>query len=302
MPKLGGLLQGLLEGGLGEVTERQKRKRAMAESIQLAQEEARIKASFPSAEEEGKRRVLTLLRQLVQPRYGVGRIGPPTAQAEQVASQQQQELEALTQLFFPRTTSQQTFILGAGGVATPVISPTGEPLHGGKVLTPPLSIEQREEEARRLTVARARGTQQVKYEDLITQFNFISQDVDSVFGFFEKVPAGRARGPSAQVGAVFGLKGSENVLQYTRTKDLILSKIAKTFGGEVGVLTDRDIQRISRGFPALWMNARERDAAIQWVKDYIRRRIDEYTQASQGSPTGLEGMSDEELRAIINGS
>ena len=83
---------------------------------------------------------------------------------------------------------------------------------------------------------------------------------------------------------------------------MILSKIAKTFGGEVGVLTDRDIQRISRGFPALWMNARERDAAIQWVKDYIRRRIDEYTQASQGSPTGLEGMSDEELRAIINGS
>jgi len=120
----------------------------------------------------------------------------------------------------------------------------------------------------------------VKYEDLLLQYDFIVDDVDSVLGFLDQVPAGRFQGPAAMVNAMAGGKGSEDVLAYTRTKDLIVSKIAKTFGGEVGVLTEQDIRRISKAFPALWMNDRERKRQVTWIKDYLQRRLDAYQGAS----------------------
>src|SRR3990167_10448301 len=49
----------------------------------------------------------------------------------------------------------------------------------GKVIGRSDVLPELEEEKQRLSAASARGTQQVKYEDLVKQFSFISKDVDS---------------------------------------------------------------------------------------------------------------------------
>ena len=162
----------------------------------------------------------------------------------------------------------------------------------------PTSLEQKEQISRAAATGTATGSQQVKYQDLLTQFGIIRQDVDSVLEPLNRIPAGRLAGPAAQVGAAFGQEGSEDVLLYTNTKDLIVSKIAKTFGGEVGLLTEGDIQRISKAFPAIWMNDRERQVQIQWIKDYIQRRLTEYGQRTQSAPAGSSVTS--EQRAAYN--
>ena len=134
--------------------------------------------------------------------------------------------------------------------------------------------------------AKARGQEKIKSESLVKQFSFIKEDFNTLKTSLSKIPAGRFAGPQAYLEALGGGEGSEYVFNYTRDRDLILSKIAKTFGGEVGVLTEGDIKRIRDAFPPLWMNQRERDFQIKWINDYIQRRIDAY---SDGQPqTDLE--------------
>ena len=271
-----GLGANILSTLTGSVSEQIQKRREAQEALKmvfqkvLAEEQA--KNQF-DPERLAKLRLLTLSEEESQPQFGAGQIGPPTAGQSLTQTNRLRQMEILKGLV-------------GSSQARPLLTPEDfynrrqAQLQAGIDLVP-----EREEEKQRLSASGARGTQQVKYEDLVKQFSFISKDVDSVLGFLDKIPAGRVAGPGAQVGAVFGMKGSENVLQYTRTKDLILSKIAKTFGGEVGVLTEGDIQRISKGFPAIWMNDRERETATTWVKDYIQRRIDEYSQSRSPSLT-----------------
>lgn len=158
---------------------------------------------------------------------------------------------------------------------------------GGLTLVNPEAIGEREQAA-------AQAKQNVKNKDLMRQFSLVQKDLDSVLQPLSKVPAGRVAGTVAAGKAIVGAKGSENVFDYENSKELILAKISKTFGGEVGVLTDSDIARIGKAFPPLWMNPRERAARIKWVKDYIQRRITEYSDTdgfgeseAQGDPLGL---------------
>lgn len=297
MPRLADFLQGISGGYLEEEKAQRTRKQTLADTIALEEAKARIKSQHPSPMEEFILSILAQERAGLQPqpplpppqptlppgledqlsRPGMFAVPGPeqgvivgeNAEGELAPEGQLNRTELLRRVgispqVFPGATSAEP--LSSGFRPTSIYSK-------GVRFTNPDVVEQ---EAELRARGGARGRQQVKYQDLQKQFGFISEDVNSVFEFLDKIPPGRLGGPLAQLGAVTGQPGSENVLQYTRTKDLILSKIAKTFGGEVGVLTEGDIERISKGFPALWMNDRERAASVQWVKDYIQRRIVAY--------------------------
>ena len=185
----------------------------------------------------------------------------------------------------------------------PVIDPeTGQILFTrpkGSVFQPELPEEK---QARALETEEKKGEikQQQKYTDMLKQYRPIQKDLTSLVESLNKIPAGRLAGPQAYLEALAGGEGSEYVFNYTRDRDLILSKVAKTFGGEVGVLTEGDIKRIRDAFPPLWMNQRERDFQVKWINDYIQRRIDEYSGGQQ-SQQDFSQMSDEELRRIAGG-
>jgi len=156
---------------------------------------------------------------------------------------------------------------------------------GGATVDIPLTEEQfgKELERKKKELKVTEETKlETKYKDLIKQYKPIQGDLDSLLKSLNKIPGGRVAGPKAQLGAMFGMPGSEYVLNYQRNSDLILSKIAKTFGGEVGVLTEGDIKRIKRALPALWMNPRERAFAVNWIKQYIQRRIVEFSKGIGG--------------------
>lgn len=165
---------------------------------------------------------------------------------------------------------------------------------GGVTLTNPQAEAER---AAMIQLEKSKAMQRVKNQELTRQFGFIEKDIDAIFTSLGKVPAGRLAGPIAAGKAALGMPGSENVFDYENSKELIMAKIAKAFGGEVGVLTDRDIDRINRAFPPLWMNPRERASRIQWIKDYVQRRVEAYTvetpeEVSETAPGG-ELSSDE---------
>lgn len=269
-----------LTGGVAEqLAEKRKAEQELELVFQKALAEAKIKEAFPSAEEQTQRKLLGLAEEEGQPRFGAGQIGPPTSTQAFADQTRQSKITTLLRILGKGPSAgMPTNVFFADPYADTVTpAPGGANLPpGSRVIPRRTTPEEAEERSEATGRGGAKGRQEVKYADLSKQFSFISQDVDSVLGFLDEIPSGRARGPAAQIGAAFGMEGSENVLQYTRTKDLILSKIAKTFGGEVGVLTEGDIKRISRGFPAIWMNDRERQAASKWVKDYIQRRIEAY--------------------------
>ena len=127
-----------------------------------------------------------------------------------------------------------------------------------------------------LSMARSSGKKATEYADLITQFGFIENDMNSVLKSLDNIPEGRMNEAKRLFRKATGEPGSEDIFLYEGNRDLILSKIAKTFGGDVGVLTEGDIARIRAAFPATWMNIRERQAKIDWIKEYVRSRIESY--------------------------
>ena len=127
-----------------------------------------------------------------------------------------------------------------------------------------------------LSMARTSGKKATDYADLLTQFDFIEKDIDNVLKPLANVPEGRLNEAKRLFRKATGAPGSEDIFLYEGNRDLILAKIAKSFGGEVGVLTDKDIERIKAAFPATWMNTRERQAKIDWIKQYVKSRIETY--------------------------
>jgi len=129
---------------------------------------------------------------------------------------------------------------------------------------------------------RKESERQSKAADLLEDTKLIMEDVDTLFGYLDDVPSGRMAGAGVKMETFFGTDtpAALGLRDYESEKDLFLAKISKVLGGEVGVLTDRDIERIAAAFPKYWMTADERSRRITRVKAYIQRRVDAFTRRS----------------------
>lgn len=56
-------------------------------------------------------------------------------------------------------------------------------------------------------------------------------------------------------------------------RGMLFSNIARTLGGEKGVLSDQDIKRIEKTIPSLGDSPEQRTAKIQIIKDIIDDRL-----------------------------
>jgi len=122
---------------------------------------------------------------------------------------------------------------------------------------------------------RAQATQKVKTRVILRDVKSITKDLDSVLGLFAKIPselkgplAGRTVGQAAKF-----VKGSENLTAFEDFKEFILSNISRQLGGERGVLTDRDVERIGSALPNLQDSPKSAALKIKQIRDFVKRRV-----------------------------
>jgi hypothetical protein len=134
---------------------------------------------------------------------------------------------------------------------------------------------------------RARGSGQARAQFDLGGIEAIAQDVADMFSGFHKISS-ELRGPLAgrTLGQLAKL-GDPAVVTYMHTRELTLSNIAKKLGGEVGVLTDRDIERIKKALPALSDTQESAAAKMRFIYNYIDRRIKAKQKSAGVQETGF---------------
>jgi hypothetical protein len=179
---------------------------------------------------------------------------------------------------------------------------TGEVEKGAEVFSSFLSPE--------MAAERTRASGEVKRgfeaEAFIRDANNIKIDLNEVFDDFKSVPE-NLKGPlqgmtTGQIAAYMQTPAGENLKLYNDSVEFFLSNVARSLGGERGVLTDRDIERIRKFMPQSVDSMSLAEKKISKVNSFIQRRIDERKKETKKSvdvkinsvePTVL---SDEEAR------
>lgn len=168
------------------------------------------------------------------------------------------------------------------------------------------------------TVRKEIGKQERDLSSLTTDIKIIDDDINSLLETFDKIPQ-KFRGPIAgrTRGAFQGgfLQQSPDLVAYQDSKGFFLSNIARSLGGERGVLTDRDIERVDGLFPGI----QDKDNVVKQkkerIKGFINRRIEEHKKRvkgnilrlnksigiSPGLQREIDNTSIEELRRIAEG-
>lgn len=123
---------------------------------------------------------------------------------------------------------------------------------------------------------------------------------NAVTGFLNNVPGAEALAASKY----------PDVYNYISRKDAALGRYAKSLGGEAGVLTDQDINRVQRMFPTASDTAKTREAkrrAFQQIIDLNREAIFSLLATKKGTDEdGLVTVADldsvrEQYRDRVNG-
>jgi len=143
------------------------------------------------------------------------------------------------------------------------------------------------------------GSAAAKAETTINSVKAIVGDVGDMFATFDKIPSAfkgniAAGGTLGQVGKLV----EPNVKAYYDTRQLTLANIAKKLGGEVGVLTDRDITRIERALPDVIDTPTAARAKKKFIYNYMDRRVKAFQKTARIPQTGigvLKGFSDPNL-------
>lgn len=149
----------------------------------------------------------------------------------------------------------------------------------------------------------AQGLEQAKTEaknkEKIKGMETIEGDLDSLLSLYNKIPSedkgpieGRTRGVFAKA---FGT--DVPLTTFEDSSGLVLANISREFGGEKGVLTDQDIKRIKSAFPNKTDTDDIAKAKIDFIKDFVRRKIDVKKSGVSGK-TDLSSMSTEELKKL----
>ena len=139
----------------------------------------------------------------------------------------------------------------------------------------------------------------VKNKEKIKGMETIEGDLDSLLDLYNQIPEedkgpieGRTRGVFAKA---FGT--DVPLSTFEDSSGLVLANISREFGGEKGVLTDADIKRIKSAFPNKTDTDKIAKAKINFIKDFVRRKID-VKKSGASKKTDLSSMSTEELKKL----
>jgi len=140
------------------------------------------------------------------------------------------------------------------------------------------------------------GGDAAEAETTINSVNAIVGDVGDMFAAFDKIPdAFRGNIVSGGTLGQVGKLAQKDVKAYYDTRQLTLANIAKKLGGEVGVLTDRDIERIVKSLPDVIDLPETVRAKKKFIYNYMDRRVRAYQKTAKLPETGigkLKGYSD----------
>lgn len=135
----------------------------------------------------------------------------------------------------------------------------------------------------------AQGLEKAKTEaknaEKVKGMEAIEGDLESLLGLYNKIPEnlkgpieGRLLGTPAKA---LGLNKELNT--YEDSRGLVLANISREFGGEKGVLTDRDIKRIEDAFPNKTDTKEIAKQKIQFIRDFVGRKIEVKTKGARNS-------------------
>lgn len=125
----------------------------------------------------------------------------------------------------------------------------------------------------------------------------IEGDLNSVLKLYNEIPGG-LKGPieGRTLGTLAKLTGFNASLNtYEDARGLVLANISREFGGEKGVLTDRDIKRIEDAFPKREDTNEIATKKIEFIRDFVKRKID---VKSPNAP--LSGQTKSGLKYVVN--
>lgn len=143
---------------------------------------------------------------------------------------------------------------------------------------------------------RALGAAAAKAETTINSVNAIVGDMGDMFAMFDSIPE-TFKG-NILVGGTLGQVGKltqPQVRSYYDTRQLTLANVAKKLGGEVGVLTDRDIARIESALPDVIDTPEAVELKKKFIYNYMDRRVRAYQKTARLPEVGigeLRGYSD----------
>lgn len=135
----------------------------------------------------------------------------------------------------------------------------------------------------------AQGLESAKTEaknaEKVKGMEAIEGDLESLLSLYNKIPEnlkgpieGRLLGTPAKA---LGLNKELNT--YEDSRGLVLANISREFGGEKGVLTDRDIKRIEDAFPNKTDTKEIAEQKIQFIRDFVGRKIEVKTKGARKS-------------------
>jgi len=133
------------------------------------------------------------------------------------------------------------------------------------------------------------GANRAEAEKTLNSVNAIVGDVGDMIAMFDEIPnALKGHFAKGAIGRGAGfLSLAPSVESYYDTRQLTLANIAKKLGGEVGVLTDRDIARIVMSLPDVMDTTEAANKKKKFVYNYINRRVKAYQKTAKLEETGI---------------
>lgn len=140
----------------------------------------------------------------------------------------------------------------------------------------------------------AQGLEKAKTEaknaEKVKGMEAIEGDLNSLLSLYKEIPEnlkGPIQGRTLGVGAkIFGTNTALNT--YEDARGLVLANISREFGGEKGVLTDRDIKRIEDAFPNKTDTADIAAKKIEFIRDFVGRKIEVKTKGARKSSDAVD--------------
>lgn len=124
---------------------------------------------------------------------------------------------------------------------------------------------------------------QKKYQDKIQEakdgIELIKQKVQRANDILSKIPSGRIGGNLAV--QMHKIAGNPELKRYNTMTGLTLSNMARTLGGERGVLTDQDIERVKAAWPKPSDTVAERNAATEEINAIVDAAIIKYERREE---------------------
>ena len=117
-----------------------------------------------------------------------------------------------------------------------------------------------------------------KAQAQIDNVSVIESDVSSLFEVYDSIPKNLLGPIQGRIGGTFEklAQNEPSIAAYEDLKQTILSNVSRQIGGEKGVLTDKDVERIAGFFPKISDSDSVAKQKLAFVKDFIARRITEF--------------------------